>query len=84
MTETETRALAIIVERGSVTCANLGGELWKDSHRGKGSGSSCPFARPAGRIVKSLIEQGLVERDFSDKHHTLYRATALGKTNAHG
>ena len=80
LTETEERALRLLVER-PWTCANLGDALWGGDRR---SGNcSCPYARPAGRIVASLRGKGLVERE-PDRHHTLYAATRAGKARVGG
>jgi hypothetical protein len=64
---TDRRALVILKKRGRMTCARLGEELWG---RAMGS-SSCPFARPAGRVLHRLLSLGLVYRE-SGSHHTLW------------
>ena len=74
----EARALLFIVKYVYTTCANLGAELWGND-RGP-SNCSCPYARPAGAVVKKLRARG-----FVDRHHvagdprTLYKATWRGE-----
>lgn len=77
MTEIDARALAIIVKRGPISCANLGDELW--NRRRSAGNCSCPYARPAGKVVKRLRELGLVEPEF--RGHK-YQATTKGKLAA--
>jgi hypothetical protein len=56
----EQRAVDIIKERGHVTCAQLGDALWGES--GRGGNSTCPWARSAGKVIKRLVECGVVQR----------------------
>jgi len=67
VTDIEERAFRILAE-GPITCARLGERLWGKTGRGN---CSCPWARPAGALLKRLRERGLVRR-APDKHHTLY------------
>lgn len=78
MTEIEKRAL-VILARGPTTCAVLGSELWANAHPGAGN-CSCPFARPAGSLIKKLRARGLVERHYPDRRdpRTLYTVTEAG------
>ncbi|MBV8722465.1 MAG: winged helix-turn-helix transcriptional regulator [Candidatus Eremiobacteraeota bacterium] len=80
MTPIEARALRLIIKHGPITCANLGDHLWPDKPRP--SSCSCPFARPAGAVVKRLKARGLVERDYSSRVLTLYVATRAGREEA--
>lgn len=79
LTITERRALDIIARRGPISCANLGDELW--GHRAS-SNCSCPYARPAGRVVKSLIRRELVMRSFETDRTTRYVVTLSGRRQA--
>jgi len=75
---TEARALLALVKYVYMTCANLGDELW--STKKIAGNCSCPYARPAGAIVKRLRARGLVERHRVDgDHRTFYRATRAGE-----
>ncbi len=77
LSESEARALLIIVKHGYVSCANLGNDLW---HKGGRDNCSCPFARPAGAVIKKLRARGFVERHHSAHDpRTLYTATRLGE-----
>lgn len=71
----DARALLVMFKHNRITCANLGSELWGSPTRGSGN-CSCPWARPAGVVIKRLRELGLVERDRREKVLTLYRATS--------
>lgn len=70
----DARALLVIMKwNGHVTCANLGSELWSE---GRPPGNcSCPWARPAGVVIKRLLAAGLVERDFSEPDRKAYKPT---------
>jgi hypothetical protein len=57
--KTVDRALALLRERGPQTCARLGDALW---HKGGRGNCSCPYARPAGRLLHHMLALGLVER----------------------
>ena len=70
----EQRALLVIVKSNGATCANLGAELWGRAGNGN---CSCPWARPAGKVVKRLRELGLVRRDAKTGWLTVYRHTAI-------
>jgi len=80
LTKTQRLALGLIVKHGPVSCANLGDSLWGSrTHRG-GSNCSCPFARPAGVVVKALVGLELVERcRVQNDVRTLYVATRKGR-----
>lgn len=67
LSDVEQRAVAILA-RGPTTCARLGEELWGRNAAGN---CSCPWARPAGALLKRLVECGVVHR-VPDKHNTLY------------
>jgi hypothetical protein len=68
--EADQRALAILRERGPLPCSQLGEALW--GRRGAGN-CSCPWARPAGRLLHRLLKLGLVHRTH-DAHFTLWSA----------
>ena len=73
----EARALGVIVLHGEITCANLGDLLW---HKGGRGNCSCPFARPAGLVIKRLRKLGLVDLFLRDGDpRTLYAANWKGK-----
>lgn len=74
LTDIEARAL-VIIARSPTTCASLGDQLW---HKGGRGNCSCPFARPAGVVVKRLKARGFVERELADVL-TLYTATRAGR-----
>jgi len=60
----EARVLLVVVKNNGITCANLGAELWgSERHSGRGSNCSCPWARPAGKVMGRLRSKGLVELD---------------------
>jgi hypothetical protein len=78
--------LRVLIKYGPMTCANLGAELWSGgrgagasalNHRSYGN-CSCPFARPAGRMVARMVQAGFAERTYVD-HRTLYRVTSAGE-----
>lgn len=84
LTEREIDALRSLMKYGPMTCANLGEEIWIGG-RGGGyrplsiyRGGTCPYARPAGRIVHRLERLGLADRKY-DGHRTLYRVTPYGE-----
>lgn len=77
LSEIEARALLAIVKYVAITCATLGGELWPGRRH---SNCSCPFARPAGAVIKKLRARGLVERHYIQSDpRTLYKATRAGE-----
>lgn len=67
LTAVEQRAVAVL-SRGPTTCARLGDALW--GRRGSGN-CSCPWARPAGALLKRLVERGVVRR-IPGEYATLY------------
>jgi hypothetical protein len=79
MTATQLAALKLIVAHGPISCANLGDSLWGINSNKRSSNCSCPFARPAGKVVKGLVKLGFVERSRQpNEHRTLYAATRTG------
>jgi len=79
MTPTQLAALKLITKLGPISCANLGDYLWGINGKG-GSNCSCPFARPAGKVIAGLVKLGLVERcRVRNEHRTLYMATHTGR-----
>jgi len=77
LTPSEARALLGIVKHVFITCANLGSVLWGRNVAGN---CSCPWARPAGKVVKRLRTYGLVERHrVTGDPRTFYRATTAGE-----
>lgn len=78
LSKAEARALLFIVKHVYTTCANLGDELW--GKRKIAGNCSCPFARPAGAVIKKLRERGFVERHWvKGDHRTLFTATRAGE-----
>ena len=73
----EATALLALIKWNGMTCALLGNELW---HNGRGRGNcSCPFARPAGAVVKRLRAMGFAEKyRIPGDPRTFYRATWRG------
>lgn len=88
MSVTEIDVLRSLIKHNFMTCAQLGYELWQGG-RGAGfapintrkySSCSCPYARPAGAMVKRLVKKGLVRRKYvNGDHRTFYEATKLGE-----
>ncbi len=77
LSESEAKALIYVIKYGSITCANLGQELWGKPGRGN---CSCPWARPAGAVIKKLRARGFVERDhIPGDPSTFYKATWRGE-----
>ena len=72
LSDLDARALLIVVKNNWITCARLGDQLWGKPGRGN---CSCPWARPAGVVVKRLRKRGLVEQDRQVKDLTAYRPT---------
>jgi hypothetical protein len=58
LTEIDQKALRLL--RRPSSCANLGWLLWPG--RPVGAICSCPYARPAGKVVARLRARGLVVR----------------------
>ena len=63
--ETRLLALAVLQRSGPMSASNLGLELW-----GRPDGSRKPqhFALPAGRVLRSLLTDGLVEQIWTETH----------------
>lgn len=80
LTETESKAIAVLAVRPE-TCASLGWRLWGEGGY-RGSACSCPYARPAGRILASLRRKGLVRRNNAADDRFLYELTAQGRDRA--
>ncbi len=79
LTESEARALLVIVKHVYISCANLGEELW---HKPGRANCSCPWARPAGAVVKKLRARGFVDRYRVDgDSRTFYKATRIGEAH---
>lgn len=68
LSQTDVKALEAL-KRGPMTCANLGSELWGANRRG--GNCSCPWARPAGKLLHRLERRGLVRR-IRDPHYALW------------
>ena len=77
MTLTERASLSLIVQHGPITCSGLGERLWDRKPDGRG----CSLARPAGRLVASLVDAGFVKVGGSvgRRHFSLYVATQDGE-----
>lgn len=73
----EERALKLLA-RGPMSCASLGDALW--STRKSAGNCSCPYARPAGALIKRLRARGLVEHGY-DVDHFVYQLTASGRAH---
>lgn len=68
MSDIDNKALALLTE--PTTCTELGEELWGGVRK-----RQC-YARPAGKIIKRLVEAKLVERVFPEgwrNRPTLYQ-----------
>jgi len=77
LSTSEARALLFIVKHVHTTCANLGYELWGKPGRGN---CSCPWARPAGVVIKKLRARGFVDQHrVEGDPRTFYRATWRGE-----
>jgi hypothetical protein len=70
------RALQILAE--PCTCTELGERLWRDGSRRRVNRQS--YARPAGRIVRRLVDAGLVTRAYprgSERRPAQYQAIRI-------
>jgi hypothetical protein len=77
LSQSEARALLAVVKYVAITCANLGAELWGKAGRGN---CSCPWARPAGAVIKKLRARGFVDRHrVPGDPRTFYKATWRGE-----
>ena len=77
LSESEARALLALVKHVYASCATLGEMLWGKPGRGN---CSCPWARPAGAVVKRLRARGFVDRHrVQGDPRTLYKATWRGE-----
>lgn len=78
LTESEAKALLYLVKHVYATCAMLGEHLWHKPGRGN---CSCPWARPAGGVIKRLRARGLVQRksNIPGDPRTFYEATRFGE-----
>ena len=73
----EARALRAAVKYMAITCALLGYVLWGKPGRGN---CSCPWARPAGGVIKRLRARGLIQRHrVPGDPRTFYRPTWRGE-----
>lgn len=78
LTTTQLAALKLIAKLGPISCANLGDYLWGINK--SSSNCSCPFARPAGKVIAGLMKLGLVERyRMRNERRTLYVTTRAGR-----
>jgi DNA-binding MarR family transcriptional regulator len=77
LSSTQLRALVLIGRHGPITCASLGADLWGSDRRS--SNCSCPWARPAGRVIASLRRRGLVDRDAHTMDRFAYVLTSKGR-----
>lgn len=79
LTTTQLAALGLAMKHnGGITCAFLGDELWGQWSSRHYGNCSCPYARPAGKVLAALVELGLVERT-PEEHHITFRATPAGE-----
>lgn len=62
----------------AVTCAQLGESLWGRRDSG---GGTCPWARPVGKIVRSLRLLGLARR-LPARGAVIYELTTTGRHSA--
>ena len=77
-TEAELKFMAVMAENGPSRCAWLGERMWgADSHGAVNC--SCPFARPAGKMIKRLRQLGLVADPVRDKYGSKYHLTIKGQ-----
>lgn len=81
MTATDRRALAILVSMTGLVRPQFFGELlWKRQYRG--SNCSAPYARPAGRVLNRLRDQGFAEWVQLSPGSWGWRATIEGQREA--
>lgn len=64
LTTIEKRVLAIL-GKGPARPSDIGFDLWYGV-RTKGGGSSNPFTRPAGRVLRRLERMGLVSKSHDN------------------
>ncbi len=81
LTDVERRALEAIRNFGRpVSAANLGDMVWRRGPSDRRFGNcSCPFARPAGKVLKRLRELGLTELVPANDRTDLHGLTARGR-----
>lgn len=86
MPVTEQDARRVLIKYGPISCANMGAELWQGgrgaglppiNHRRYGN-CSCPFARPAGKLIARLVRLGHA-RPARAKDRRLYEITSAGE-----
>ena len=70
LTNIEHHALHTLRERGPMTCTMLGEALWCSSKRP----GSAPYARPAGKVLRRLLEKKLVTPIFDPERTTRWCA----------
>jgi hypothetical protein len=81
VTDTDRRALTILVTMNRLVRPQYFGELfWRRRYRG--SNCSAPYARPAGRVLNRLRNQGFAEWVSLSKDDWGWRATSEGRREA--
>jgi len=85
LTAADERALLLLVEqKGLVGPGYFGGLLWDDPSLVSGyhgSNCSCPYARPAGKVLNRLKARGLAEW-VHERGSWGWRATERGRRRA--
>ena len=81
LTDTERRVLEAIRDCGRpASAANIGDKVWRRGPGDRRYGNcSCPFARPAGRVLKRLREMGLTELVSAEDRSDLHGLTKRGR-----
>ena len=73
ITDTERKALELLRQMRSLTCTELGEEMWGTRYRVQQA-----YARPAGKVLHGLKRRGLVDK-FPCKHCIYWRLTTKGR-----
>ena len=80
MTPADKKALAVLVTLDVLVGPQFFGEmLWKNRYRG--SACSAPYARPAGKVLNRLRDQGFAEW-VREQDNWGWRATPEGRQEA--
>jgi hypothetical protein len=81
LTAADERALAILAEQTALVGPGYFGDLLWGERGYHGSNCSCPYARPAGKVLNRLKAAGLAEW-VHEKDSWGWRATAQGRRRA--
>jgi len=78
LTEADVRALRLLATfKSLVRPGHFGDMLWPGRYRG--SSCSCPFARPAGRVLNRLKRAKLADRVYRSRSDHGWEITSAGR-----